>query len=307
MVRGRGTSLWTGCAAFAAAFASPACAQSIEPRAYSPGPVGVNFLVLALSDTDGGLSIDPSLPVSDAKLSVRTAAVAYVRTLDFWGNSGKVDVIVPYGKLSGSAIFQGEPVERKVDGFGDPLVRVSVSLYGAPALNMAEFRNYRQDLLVAASVQVSVPVGQYDGSRLLNIGANRWSVKPEIGVSKALGRWIVELAAAGTFYGDNDNFFGGRTRSQDAIYSAQTHVIYNLPSGIWLAANATYFAGGRTKVDGIPDRNLQSNWRAGVTAAMPLSRRMSVKINASSGVSARTGNNYDLLGVALQYRWGGGI
>jgi hypothetical protein len=35
--------------------------------------------------------------------------------------------------------------------------------------------------------------------------------------------------------------------------------------------------------------------------------RNSAKLYVSSGVSARTGNNFDLVGIAWQYRWGGGL
>jgi hypothetical protein len=35
--------------------------------------------------------------------------------------------------------------------------------------------------------------------------------------------------------------------------------------------------------------------------------RNSIKLAASDGVSARTGNNYSQVGVYWQYRWGGGI
>jgi hypothetical protein len=41
--------------------------------------------------------------------------------------------------------------------------------------------------------------------------------------------------------------------------------------------------------------------------AVPVNRLNSIKFYVSKGVSARTGNNYDLLGVAWQYRWGGGL
>jgi hypothetical protein len=46
--------------------------------------------------------------------------------------------------------------------------------YGAPALTLKEFAGYTQDLIVGASLQVSVPLGQYDESRVVNIGTNRW-------------------------------------------------------------------------------------------------------------------------------------
>lgn len=284
-----------------------ALAQSIEPRVYSPAPVGAQFLVLAYSDSEGGLSVDPALPLTDVDLSVQSALLGYARSIDLLGKAGKIDVVVPYGKITGSALYRGEPIERRVDGFGDPLIRASVILDGAPAMNASEFRNYKQDSLVAVSLQGSLPVGQYDETRLINLGANRWAAKLEIGGSKRFGRWTMELAAATTMFGDNSEFFGGNRRSQAPIYSAQGHLIYNLPSGVWIAANATYFTGGETSLNGRPDRNLQSNWRGGLTAAVPVTRRFSIKANASTGISARTGNSFDLLGIAVQYRWGGGV
>jgi hypothetical protein len=300
------TAAWLTVASSLAA-ACAARAQSIEPRAYSPAPVGMNFLVAGYSDSEGGLSVDSSLPLTNPQLSVRSPVLAYARALDLWGKAGKVDVIVPYGDLSGSAVYKGQPVQRQVQGFGDPLLRLSISLYGAPALSPAEFRSYRQDLLVAASLQVSAPLGQYDRSRVLNLGANRWTIRPEIGASKVLARWIVEVAAAATFYGANGEFFGGFRRTQAPIYSAQGHLIYNLRSGAWAALDATYFTGGETDLNGGAEHDLQRNWRLGLTLAIPVTPRVSIKLNASKGVSARTGNSYDLIGAAWQYRWGGGL
>ena len=96
-------------------------------------------------------------------------------------------------------------------GLLDPRFRVSVNLIGAPALSVKDFANYRQDLIVGVSLQVSAPVGQYDNSKLLNLGNNRWSFRPELGISKAVGPWTFELAPSVTFFTDNTDFFGGNT------------------------------------------------------------------------------------------------
>ena len=96
-------------------------------------------------------------------------------------------------------------------------------------------------------------------------------------------------------------------RSQDPLYSLQGHVIYGFRSGIWTSLDATYFAGGRTTVNGVRNYDLQQNWRLGGTLALPVNRANSIKFYVSSGVAARTGNNYDAIGVAWQYRWGGGL
>ncbi len=84
-------------------------------------------------------------------------------------------------------------------------------------------------------------------------------------------------------------------------------MIYGFRSGIWTSVDATYFTGGRTTVNGVLNSDLQQNWRVGGTLAFPVNRENSLKFYASNGVSARTGDNYDLVGVAWQYRWGGGL
>jgi hypothetical protein len=281
-------------------------AQEIEPRLYSNAPVGTNFLLVGLTDARGALPTDLSSPLQDADFRTTSGLFAHVRALDLWGKSGKFDVIAPYTALSGTARYLGEPVDRDVDGFSDPRFRLSVNLYGAPALSPEAFASYRQDLVVGASLQVTAPVGQYDRTRLVNIGTNRWSLKPELGVSKAIGRWTLEWAVAATLYTDNDDFFNGRRRSQDPLYSTQGHLIYAFRSGVWGALDATYFTGGRTTLDGEQKNDLQKNWRIGGTLAFPIDRRNSLKIYGSTGVSARTGNDFDLFGIVWQYRWGGG-
>jgi hypothetical protein len=309
MGQGMRRRYWVSIAGLAGAAlsATAAPAQSLEPRAYSPAPVGLNFVIAGFAYTEGGVGFDPSVPLADAELSTSGPILAYARTLDLWGRSAKVDVIQPFARLSGSALFQGQPVSREVTGAADPLARLSVILHGAPAMSPAEFRSYRPGLIVGASVQLSAPLGQYDETRLVNIGTNRWSVKPGVGVSQTWGPWTLELEGAVTFFTSNDNFFNGGERSQAPLWSAQAHVVHSFRSGIWASFDATFFTGGRTTFNGSVGDDLQRNWRLGATLAVPLDRRLSVKFYASSGVSARTGNNFDLVGAAVQYRWGAGF
>ncbi len=308
-VSSRSHALTTACLAglVCASVATTACAQDAEPRSYSNAPVGMNFFIAGYAYTRGGLAFDPALPIENEHLETNSGLFAYARVLDLWGMSAKFDAIVPYMWLSGSADYVGQPLTREVNGFVDPRFRLSVNFLGAPALSLREFAGYRQDLIVGASLQVSPPLGQYDPTRLVNIGSNRWYFKPELGVSKAEGPWTLELAAGATFFTDNDNFYGGSVREQRPLYHARGHAIYNFRSGIWASADLTYFAGGRTTVDGKLDSNLQQNWRLGGTLAFPVDPRNSIKLNVSSGVSARTGNSFDAIAVAWQHRWGGGL
>jgi hypothetical protein len=224
-----------------------------------------------------------------------------------WGKSGKVDVILPYSQLSGSAMFEGQPRERNVAGLNDPRFRVSVNFYGAPALSLQEFASYRQDLLIGASVQVSAPLGQYDPDKLVNLGNNRWFIKPDIGISKAWGALTLELSTGVFFFSNNDDYLDGKTLEQDPLYSTQLHVTYNLGSGIWAALSGTYDYGGRTTLDGEQRDDLEKNFRVGATLALPVNRNNSIKLYFSDGAYTRSVSNYDLFGVVWQYRWGQGL
>jgi hypothetical protein len=288
------------------AAAPRAPAQDLEPRAYANAPVGLNFLIAGYSYTTGGVATDPALPIEDADLTLHTGLLAYARSLDFWGRSGKVDVIVPYSGLSGTALFMDQEREREITGFHDPRLRLSVNLYGAPALSFEEFAAYEQDLIIGVSVAVTTPLGQYDSDKAVNLGTNRWSVKPELGISKALGPVTLELAAGATVYTKNDDFFG-RTREQDPLYSLQANIIYQLRWGIWGAVTATYLTGGRTTVDGRKNDDRQDNLRVGVTLALPLTRHHSVKVYGATGAATRVGGEFDVIGIAWQYRWGTGF
>ena len=291
----------------------PARAQQLEPRAYSNLPVGLNFLVAGYAYSQGDVLFDPSVPVTDADAKVHVLLLGYVRSLDLWGNSGSIALVLPYARLSASGQIvtsgQAEPQSTSVTrtGMGDPVLRLAVNLYGAPALPAERFREYRQDTIVGTSLVVTAPWGQYDGSKLVNIGTNRWSFKPDVGVSQALGPWILEGSFGVTFFTDNDDFFGGHTRKQNPLYAAQAHVIYYFDPGLWGALDLTYYAGGRTSVDGALNDDLQQNSRWGATLGKSLDTRNSVKVYFSSGVVARTGTNFQTVGVSWQYIWGGGL
>jgi hypothetical protein len=293
-------------AAAVLAFVPRVQAQSLEPRSYANIPVGVNFLITGFAYSQGDLA-SGALPVTNPHFDGSNAILGFSRALDLWGKSGRFDAGVPYTWLSGSGDYAGQTVSRSLDGFGDPAFRLSVNLYGAPSLTPQQFRTYQQDLVIGVSLEATVPWGQYDPTKVVNLGTNRWSFKPQIGASKALGRWILELQAAVTLYTDNDNFHSGHTRSQDPLYLLQQHVIYDFGRGVWASLDGTYYAGGRSTLDGTLNDDLQQNWRLGATLAFPLSRYNSLKVYASDGVSARTGNNFKLYGIALQHRWGGGI
>ncbi|MDF7801769.1 transporter [Pontiellaceae bacterium B1224] len=287
-------------------FAGRVGAQSMEPRFYANAPTGLNFALGGYSYSYGGLSFDPSLIIDNAKLHVNSGVAAYARSFGLFGKSAKFDIAVPYSFLSGTATQEGNPVSRTVNGLNDPQFRGSINFIGAPALTLQEFRDYQQNFVMGASLKVTAPLGQYDDTKLINLGQNRWSFAPELGMSKVFGPLIVEVAGAVILYTDNDDFLG-QTMEKAPIYSVQAHLIYTFPKMVWLALDGTYYLGGETTVSGVKKNNELQNSRMGATLAFPVSRRNSLKLYASAGISTRTGSDFNIFGVAWQYRWGGGL
>jgi hypothetical protein len=281
-------------------------AQEAEPRSYTNTPVGLNFLIAGYVYAQGKLAFDPNSAIADAKFHSNTEVLAYVRSFDVGGQSAKFDVIVPASSFSAQGIVNGQPREREMSGLGDPRFRVSFNLFGAPALSVKDFASYKQDLIVGVSLQVSTPLGQYDDSKLLNLGNNRWSFRPELGISKAWGPWTFEVAPSVTFFSNNTDFVGGNTFAQAPIYAVQGHILYTFQSGVWMALDGIYFAGGRTALNGAKSDNEQANTRAGFTLALPIDTRNSLKLSASTGITTRTGSEFSAVGVAWQYRWSDG-
>ncbi len=280
-------------------------AQELEPRAYSPSPAGFNIALVADTYNFGDLTFDPSLPVTDASAEINASVLGYVRTMDLAGRSANFGFGLPYvvGNLRGN--YLGEPVTAYRSGLGDPRLRLAVNLYGAPAMTMKEFAARELKLLVGASLVVSAPLGQYDPTKLINIGGNRWGFKPELGLSREFGRWTLEGAAGVWLFTDNTDFYGGKTRSQDPISSLQVHVIRTFRPRMWLAFDANFFNGGRTSVNGVPKADLQQNSRVGLTFAMPVNKQHSLKISFSRGAITSIGADFNSIGVAWQYIWRG--
>jgi hypothetical protein len=279
-------------------------AQELEPRAYTNIPVGINFVLAGYNYSAGGVLFDPTVPLENANIKIHGALLAYARSIKIGNMSGKVDMIVPYAWLSGTADFQGQPFSREIAGFADPRIRMSVNFIGSPALTLSEFKDYRQDLVIGACMQVYLPMGQYDPDRLVNIGTNRFAFKPELGISKTWGPLVFELTAGAMFFTVNNDFYQGKTRSQSPIGSLQGHVCYNFKRGIWVALDGTYYWGGHSTTDGVEGDDLQQNTRVGLTLSVPVNIRNSLKILGSTGVSTRTGTDFNSVSVIWQYRWG---
>ncbi len=277
--------------------------QELEPRAYSPAPVGTNFIGLTYAWLGGQVLVDPSLPISDVHARINSASIGYVHVFNLAGHAASVGLLAPFisGSISGNVFDAPNQVHRA--GLGDLRLRLSVDLLGGPALTPEEFAGRTPDTVVGTSLTIIAPTGQYEPAHLVNLGSNRWAFKPEVGVSQPLGNWFAEATAGVWFFTDNTSFLGNRRRSQAPLGVLQLHGGYTFRPGLWLAADAGFYTGGATSVNGAINDDAQKNARYGLTLSLPIRRDWSAKLAVSNGFMVRAGGNYKSVSLTLQYRW----
>ncbi|MBT8461166.1 MAG: transporter [Gemmatimonadetes bacterium] len=287
------------------ALAAPhARSQELEPRLLANVPVHTNFVVAGYGFTRGNILLDPAVPIEDLDGKLHTFVGAYVRSIDLFGLSGKVDAVVPFAGGDWTGRLEGQDTARSVTGFGDPRLRLSVGLTGSPALERSEFAEWKQRTVVGAALQVIAPLGQYDPSKLINLSSNRWTFRPQVGVSHAMGPWILESNATVWLFTANSDFFGGQRLEQRPLFAFKVHGIRTLSRGWWFSLGVGYGVGGRSVVDGAERDNHISTFRFGGIVAAPLGRGHSVKLILNSGARIEKGPDFDGIALTYQYMWG---
>ena len=281
---------------------APAAAQEMEPKAYSASPVGATFLVGSLSRSTGSVVSDPVLPITDINASINGAVVGVGATFGLFGKLALISAAVPYawGTVSGRVFEDAREVSRS--GLADSRVRLSVNLRGNDAMRLAQFAKTPRKTIVGTSLTVVAPTGQYDGTKLINLGTHRWAFKPEVGIAVPKGHWDIDAYAGVWLFTDNDDFFtGGRVRDQDPVIAIQGHVSYTFKPRLWLAVDTTWYHGGSVRVDAGEPSAAVNNSRLGATLSIPASRRQSFKIAYSSGLAVRTGSDFRTIAVGWQF------
>ena len=282
------------------AMTGEAVAQELEPRAYAANPLGVLFAGVAVTHSSGDVVLEPTSPISDISAQVYIATLGVGGTFALFGRTASLGAGVPYGwaKVSGRINEAAQSVDRS--GLADARLRFAVNLLGGRAMALPEFVRRKPSTNVGASLTVSMPTGQYFTDKLVNIGTNRWALKPEIGVSHPAGPWTFELYGGAWFFTDNSSYLVDKTREQHSMLSLQSHVGYTIQPRLWVTADVTYYTGGRVVIDGVPASVWEDNARVGLTASLPVRKTNSVKLAWSKGAVTRFGGNFSTWSIGWQ-------
>jgi hypothetical protein len=291
-------------AAFSIGGVRPGFGQDLAPRAYVIVPTGSNAVTAAYSFNTGSVFVDPSLPVEDTSVHFSTQTLAYFRSLDAWGRTSNMTLLVPYVVANAQGVVAGEFAKIHRSGLADSRLRFSVNLWGGPAMSPKEFAAWQEKGLLGFSLTVVAPSGQYDPARIVNNGANRWGFKPEIGASRRFRRWVAEGYVGGWFYTPNDFYYpGGNARTQAPFLAVEAHLNYYVTRRLWVSLDGNFWNGGRTAINGVEGSDRQRNSRAGMTVALPVSQHQTLKFSYSRGTYVTIGGDYRTVSVAWQYQW----
>jgi hypothetical protein len=276
-------------------------AQDLEPRAYSPSPIGTTFIIISTTRSSGGVFTDPVAPITDVETTIGILGLTMGHTFDLFGRQALLLGVVPvtWGKASGEVLEAERTVTRR--GVADPRVRLSVILAGPRAMTPAEFIGAPRRTAVGVSLTAVPPLGQYDSAKLVNLGSHRWAFKPEIGLSHPAGRWTFDVYGGVWLFTANEEYYPGSSRrQQDPVVALQAHVGYALGRRAWIAFNGTWYTGGRSTINAVDRTDLQRNTRVGATFAAPFGSSHSLKIAYSAGVATRIGADFRTFSIAWQ-------
>lgn len=287
------------------------CGQDLAPRAYLITPMHSNAVTLTYSFLSGNLLFDGAVPITGATARVNLSLVNYSHSFRLFGRTANILAVLPYGVGHFKGTVSDVPAKAYRSGLLDSGFRVAVNLKGGPAMDLREFSQWRQTTILGASVKIVPPTGQYDPKSLLNLGANRWAFKPELGFSRRFGHWVLDGYGAMWFFTKNDEFFshnqyspGLNVQTQSPTSAFEGHVSYDVKPRLWASFDANFWYGGRTSFNGIEGPNtLQKNSRLGATVSLPVSQHQSMKFSYSNGAYIRYGGNYQSISVAWQFSW----
>jgi hypothetical protein len=286
-------------------------AQDLAPRAYIITPIHSNAVTLTYAFYNGELLFDGTVPITGSTARVNVPVLSVFHSLHLAGRTANFTASLPYGVGNFRGTVVGAEAKAYRSGLFDASIRFSVNLRGGPAMDVADFRKWRQKTLIGLSIKIVAPTGQYDPTKLINYGANRWAFKPELGLSRRWGHWVLDSYGAVWFFTSNHDFFsrnqfspGTNVQSQKSIDAFEGHLSYDVRRGLWASLDGNFWFGGRTSLNGVENPStLQKNSRIGGTVSMPVSKHQSLKFSYNHGAFVRYGGKYDNVSVAWQYSW----
>lgn len=284
-----------------------ACAQFTDAHNYDNTPVGINQIELSYTQVHANASIDTSLIIAGAKLNLYQGTISYTRYFGVANRMMWVTAGVPVAGLDGEVT--GTNIRGSISGAGDSSYQVGALLRGGPALSISQFENYKPTTILGVSLTMTAPTGLYHATKILNLGADRWSFKPEIALSHPFGpehKWQLDAYANSYFYSSNTSYHGREILRQEPLPGFEGHMSYAPNDKLWISVDTRYSFRGNTLIDGADQSNSQRNFILGSEMNVNINARNSLLFEFAKVLVHQNGAALVGFSVKYDYTWGKG-
>ncbi len=286
----------------------PCFALDFAPRLWSHLPVGLNFAGVAYVDTEADIAVNPVTMLEDVDMELETWAGKYIRTFEMLDKSVRIDLTQAYIQGEWTGLLEGVPASAYRSGFSDTFVRFAVNLYGAPPLSVKEFALYKStkeiSTIVGVALAVRLPTGQYKEDKLINLGQNRYTFRPQLGVTHTRGKWTTEVTGEVAFHTDNNKFNNGQTLEQDPTYIIHAHLMHTFRPGLWVGSSIAYDYVGENSINGDNRDDEKENFGWALNFAYPINRQSGFNVvYLATRRQNKIGLDSDTLSASLSFSW----
>jgi hypothetical protein len=286
----------------------PCFALEFEPRRWAHLPMGTNFAGVGYAYTEADILVNPVTRLEDVEMKLHTVAGKYIHTFMLFDKSARIDLTQGYHDGEWTGLVDGVPASASRNGLSDTSLRFAINLYGAPPLSDKEFGAYRSNVdvetIVGMALVMRFPTGDYKEDKLINLGKNRFTFRPQLGVTHTRGKWTAEVTTDLAFFTENDEFFNGNTLEQDPLLVIRGNLIHTFRPGFWVGAGFGYDYGGENSVNGISSDNRMQDIGWALSLAYPINRRSGISFKyIGTRTQESTGLDSDSLSIGLSYSW----
>lgn len=279
-------------------------AQDLEPRFLSSSPTGTNFTGAVYSFSSGNILLN-GLEVENLNAKVNTAVAFYGRSFKLFNKLSKASVAVPYSKAKFNALVSDVDTTAYRNGLNDISFKMSMVLIGDEVSTLKEFaKRDQRKFKLGTGFKIKVPLGKYDETKLLNLGANRWAFQLKIASSYTITKkLILELHIDSWFFTENSSYFNGNSLKQKPLLSTQLHAIYLFGPKFWASASVGQVAWGETSINGIAKNNNQKNSKYGASISYKVGKKSSLKASITNGLYTGRGADFTSVLVGYSFVW----
>jgi hypothetical protein len=302
----------------AATLAVMGCFAATEAMAQVPGRFylksldGANGIPVIVNSMSGNTNpFDMSHNVTaGASFDATMAMVGYAHTFALFDRSAMAAVILPMGRISGDVVVGGKTVNQQASGFGDPMLEFDINLIGPRSQkNIPDAMRYEPGFSLDLLADLALPIGEYDNTKQLNIGQNRWYGRIGMPVTVQLGPWIpsqrttLEFLPAVWLFGDNTDYVG-TTMKTDPMYQLDAHLTRDFTEHAWGSLDASWYSGGQATINGVKGSKL-NNLGVGLTLGYTVNDNLNLTIGYKSTVNDNAAGDLsmDSFMVTLVYGW----